>query len=126
MLAFPIVNRKKGTGMEVNGTTYKDETPEDVIRVLERARMARFRIRVDYGDTETGESWGESFDTTGYVGRSMGPVKIPILVHNARSMGGGGILDHCIVRIEYANKRDGGVLYEHPTYIEAAGLRVAY
>ena len=97
--------------MEVNGTSYHDDTPREVIDILERARQARFRIRLDYGDPETGESWGEVFDIEGYVGRSTGPIKIPLLVHNARSMGGGAIMDDKIIGIAHANKQRGGELY---------------
>lgn len=44
----------------------------------------------------------------GTVGRSTGKVKIPLLVHNSRSMGGGGILTHCIIGIRLSRKdRDG-------------------
>ena len=35
---------------------------------------------------------------------------------NKRSRVGGHILDLCIVKISYANKKDGGVLYQHPLY----------
>ena len=94
-----------------SGTSYHAETPRIIIQVLERARKYHTRITVDYGDVKTGESWNECFDVTGYVGRSTGPVKVPLLVHNYRSMGGGSILDHCIISIRFANKKDGGFLY---------------
>jgi hypothetical protein len=51
---------------------------------------------------------------TGRVSRSMGPMKIPILISSSRAMGGGGILDGCIVRIRTAaGNRE---LYRHPLY----------
>jgi len=44
----------------------------------------------------------------------MGPRHVPILLYDKRSIGGGHILDHCIVKIqETVSKR---VLYEHPTF----------
>ena len=95
-----------------NGTSYHAETSRRIIQVLERARKYHTRITVDYGDVKTGKSWNEHFDITGYVGRSMGPVKVPLLVHNSRSMGGGAMLDHCILSIRFANKKDGGFLYQ--------------
>jgi hypothetical protein len=48
----------------------------------------------------------------GRKGRSMGPVKVPLLIANSRSMGGGAILDHCIVRLFV----DGREAYRHPKY----------
>ncbi len=44
----------------------------------------------------------EEHDITGDVGRSMGTVKSPLLVANRRSLSGGVILDHSIVRIRTA------------------------
>ena len=102
--------------MIVNGITYDATTSEAVIRVLERVRAERIRIRLHYGDTETGRDWMDTHGVEGVVGNSMGPIKIPILVHNERSAGGLGILDRCIVRIRYANRAEGGDLYRHPTY----------
>jgi len=72
------------------------------------------RVRIWYGDTETGRAWLEELDVVGTVHVSTGPRHIPILLANRRSAGGGAILDHCIVKIVDAhNKR---TLYEHPTF----------
>lgn len=96
-----------------NNTCYATTTPDKVIEVLETARQNRTRVIVDYG-TDDGQSWGEVNDITGYVGRSTGTAKIPLLVHNTRSMGGGAILDHCIVKIMTSKGKK--VLYQHPKY----------
>ena len=64
------------------------------------------RIVLDLGDTETKEIWNESFDVTGYVGKTTGIKPMLILVHNARSMGGGIISTNRILTIkESAGKR---------------------
>lgn len=99
----------------VNGTSYPDVTPWAVIDVLEAARASGQRIRVHYGDSNTGQDWGDIHDVRGTVGRSMGPVKVPLLIANSRSMGGGAILTGAIVRIRTTRKprRD---LYRHPSY----------
>lgn len=99
---------------EVNGTFYDINTPQNIVNILEKAREQKFRIILDYGDTATGQSWGEIHDITGYIGRSTGKIKIPILVHNSRSFGGGGILDNCIVKISLSKGK--AVLYQHPNY----------
>ena len=93
-------------------TCYHETTPEAVRRVLENARVNRERIRVFYGDTDTGRDWCEENDTQGRVGRSTGNIKIPLLLHNERSMGGGALLDHCVVKI----MRGKCVLYQHTRY----------
>lgn len=105
--------------MIVDGTTYHDDTPAAVVQILEqcRTRRPRTRIRLCYGETSgpnAGQDWGETYDVAGYVGRSCGPTKIPLLIHNSRSLGGGGILTHCIVSIQ--ESRGGRILYRHPNY----------
>ena len=102
------------TYRQVNGTFYDERTPGEVIRVLESARQNRIRLHISLGNTETGRDWLEEFETHGYIGRSMGPVKVPLLIANRRSLGGGAILDHCVVRIRTA--AGGWVLWQHPAY----------
>jgi len=105
--------------MIINGTTYHDETPIEIANILETARLSRvngngYRLRFHWGDTETGRDWGDTYHVEGYVGRSGGTSKIPLLIWNSRSYGGGAILDHCIVKIVTA--RGKRILYQHPTY----------
>ncbi len=84
----------------VNGTSYDARTKQEVIDVLETARKNNTRIILDYGDVKTGSSWNETYDITGTLGRSTGKNKISILLYNKRSIGGGAILDHCIIGIK--------------------------
>ena len=74
------------------------------------------RIRIHYGDTETGQDWGDVYDVAGYVSQSTGREPILLLVNNSRSMGGSPILLDNIVRVRSAARRDGGDIYRHPTY----------
>ena len=109
---------------EIDGLFYDERTPEAVCNILSRfyhmSRTGRIapRLRVWYGDTETGRCWMEENDITGYVGRSTGPIKIPLLIHNSRSYGGGAILDHCIIRITARNPHVNRIdcLYSHPDF----------
>ena len=98
----------------INGTTFHDETPIAVCNILNDAISSRLskRIRIFFGDKETGKDWNEFYDTIGYVGCSSGLIKIPLMIHNTRSTGGGAILDHCIVKITVDKK----TVYQHPKY----------
>jgi hypothetical protein len=82
---------------------YHQETAPEVINAMERCRKSRRRIKIYLGDPQTGKTWNEEHDVFGYIGLSKGhKAYFPILVHNARSYGGGSILDHCIVKIREA------------------------
>lgn len=99
----------------VNDTFYDGRTPERVISTLESARLANRRLHIHYGDPETGEDQNEEFESEGYVGRSTGRVKSPLLIHNSRSLGGGTIMSERIVKIRSTGKK-GIVLYQHSNY----------
>lgn len=83
-----------------NGTAYKNKTPDELVLLLEELRTNQTRIVVDYGDIKTGKSWGEVCDIVGRIGRSTGQIKIPLLIFNKRCLGGGGLLDDCILSIK--------------------------
>lgn len=95
-----------------NGTYYNKETPYQLIDILEKARHCKTRVRIFYGDTETGKSWNEEHDIIGTLSRSGGQIQVPILIHNSRSYGGPAILDHCIIRIT-SDKR---IIYTHDNF----------
>lgn len=96
----------------VNGTAYHMATPMAVVRELEFARLQSRRIRIFYGDAETGEDWCAEYNVIGTIGRSTGIIKVPLLLKKITSYGGGALLDHCIVKIT-ENKR---VIYQHKNY----------
>lgn len=97
---------------EPSGTYYHDTTPRPVIDALENARNTGARVRLFLGDRETGKDWNEENDVTGFIGRSSGPIKIPLLLRTKSSSGGGSILCDCIVRL-LVNGRE---VYRHPKY----------
>lgn len=98
----------------VGGTYFDARTPVEAINVLEKARLNRTRLHISLGDAVTGRDWLEEFECFGFIGRSMGPSKVPLLLPLSRSIGGGTILDHCIVRIRHSS--GGKVLWQHPKY----------
>lgn len=97
----------------IEGTSFHKNTPLSVCNIL-NSIMHNWnqKIRIFYGDTKTGLDWNESYDTFGFIGRSSGEVKIPLIIYSKRSFGGPGILDDCIVRITI-DKKD---VYRHPLY----------
>ena len=58
------------------------------------------RVRLFYGDVNTGKAWNEEHDVMGTVGKSTGRAPVLLLIPTRRSMGGGAILDRCIVGIQ--------------------------
>jgi hypothetical protein len=84
------------------------------VQALNTARLARTRIRIYYGDTETGRDWLDEHGMTGTIGNSMGPLRVPLLIPTSRSHGGPALLDQCIVKIK--ETRSDKVLYQHPKY----------
>ena len=94
---------------EKNGTYYNADAAPDMIDLLERLRASATRVRFHWGDTKTGKDWGDIYDVSGHISRSTGTKKIPILIHNSRSMGGGAILDNCIIGIKHS--KGGQILY---------------
>ena len=95
-----------------NGTCYNAETPDEMIEILEKLRENRTRCRFHWGDIKTGIDWEDDFDVKGRISRSTGPIKIPILIYNERSIGGGGMLTHCIVKI--TTTKGNKLIYQHP------------
>lgn len=96
------------------GTFYHKQTPDEVINILDTYLHRGQRLKLYYGDNKTGRDWNEAHDTTGTIGLSTGQIKVPLLLANVRSSGGGAILDHCVIKIK--DVKTGHVLYQHEKY----------
>jgi hypothetical protein len=121
----PVEYVKDSYGIEykiVDGTAYHIDTPDIVVKILEdnRKNHRGKRLRLWYGNSKTGEDWEESYATTGYIGRSTGLVKIPLLIHDTRGWGGPGLLDDTIIKIA-ETKEPHRVLYQHPDFHKKEG-----
>jgi hypothetical protein len=117
---YTFVNGGTITYKIVNRTTYHNDTPNEVVKILEEARQSNHNIllRFCYGDKEIGRDWGEKHDTCGYIGRSTGEIKIPLLISIQNGLDGPGILDNCIIKIErkHLNEKKYTEVYRHPRY----------
>lgn len=85
--------------------------PKALIRCVRKAMRNGDTVRIWLGDRETGRSWMEEHDTVGMIGRSMGPMRVPILVPPGGD-GGGAILMDCIVRIDVGGETG----WAHPKF----------
>ena len=97
----------------VNGIYFNKDTNDEVCNILAKyCGDKNQRIRIFYGNTDTGKDWFEAYDTIGYVGKSCGDIKIPLMLPKRNSTGGCPILDCRIIKITIDKK----VVYEHPLY----------
>jgi len=90
---------------EYKGVYFYKGTPIVLADKLLALKDRKERIVLDYGDTQTGESWNEEHDTTEYIGKTTGTKPMLILVFNKRSLGGGLILTHSILTIKPAKEK---------------------
>ena len=84
----------------LSGTSYWTSTDPRLVKVLEDARDSRVRLKVTYKDGSV---------EFGRIGRSTGTIKVPLLIHNKRSMGGGEILTTYVA--EVSTSSGGTLLY---------------
>lgn len=87
-----------GKNIQNEGWKYKEN--EKLWKVLSSLVHSDRRVRIWYGDTETGRSWNVESEFTGTIGRSTGKIAVPLLIKTSRSYGGGALLDDCIIRID--------------------------
>jgi len=114
----------------MNDTCYHEKTPPAVRKALEKARTHGLMVRLMLGDPETGKVWLEENDVVGFIGRSTGTQKVPLMVEAllrsptevVNDHGGPQLLDHCILRI--INCSTGHDLYRHPK-LQLPDLRVS-
>ena len=99
----------------VSGISYGSRTPDAVVAALEAVRRSGERVRIRYGDVATGRDWLDEHDVEGRIGNSMGPTRVPLLIHSRRSLGGPALLDEAVVRVTTTGCR-GRTLYVHPAY----------
>jgi hypothetical protein len=77
-------------------TWYRAGTPAKVRSIIEAARKSRQEegnsgqiLRIFYGDPATGHDWISEYDTIGFIGRTSGSRKEPLILEPLRSEYGG-------------------------------------
>ena len=86
------MNNTNGYKLTSGGTHYRQDTPEELIKVLERARVSRQRVAIVYR--------AESAPVYGRIGRSMGPtLRVPLILHTTRSNGGEPVCTSIIAEV---------------------------
>jgi hypothetical protein len=96
-------------------TYFESGTDPKVARILERYRDSGDRVRLIFGNPETGESWLEEHDVLGRIGRTTGGWKAPILVPDGEI--GGGIISTSRV-LAIIDQSTGGVKWRHENFGE--------
>lgn len=121
-----IESHGKKYTVTLSGTYYPADTDIAAISAMEYARLSDHRVRVFIGYTEAyrgqggtegkpGEVWPQEYDVTGYIGRTTGQVKSPILLHSKASSGGGIISADCLLGLRLTTGACAW-LYKHPNF----------
>ena len=101
-------------GRNIQNGGWKHRENGELWKVLSSLVHSGRRVRIWYGDTETGASWNEEYEVAGTIGRSSGKIAVPLLVRNSRSHGGMALPDDCIVRIDDIKEKR--TVYRHDNF----------
>ena len=127
-LSLPVREEEKGTlaqydlyqeaiktyaDARLNETWHHPDALPEVSKIIDRCIKNGTRVRLFYGDTNTGREWGEENDVLGTIGRTTGPLKSPIMIPKGECSGT-TILEHCLLKIMDADTRR--VLWVHTQY----------
>lgn len=96
------------------GTYYHVGTPDSLVHILEKARTSQTKLKIYLGDTATGRDWMEESDKTGFISRSNGPIKIPILMKYLGAPGGTDLMPENILKLSVVSL--GTILYQNKLY----------
>jgi hypothetical protein len=127
-LSIPVRENEKGTlsqyllykeaikayaDARLNETWHHPDALPEVSKIIDRCIKNGTRVRLFYGDTNTGHEWGEENDVLGTIRRTTGPLKSPIMIPKGEHSGS-KILEHCLLKIMDADTHS--VLWVHKHY----------
>lgn len=98
------------TEIEYQGLYFNTETDPKVMQIIAENIGTENRLRFFLGMDK--KYWLEEYDTIGRIGKSTGVTPIPLLIQTSRSLGGTGILTHCVQMITI----DKQIVYQHPEF----------
>lgn len=93
---------------------FKGYTKPEVQQAITKAHEDKTKIRIFYGDGDTGQAWCENYGVLGYVKPSRGLESIPLIVQSKRSKGGPMIVMELLVGI--FNTDTGQPMYAHKNF----------
>lgn len=101
----------------INGLRFSEGASPQVIKAVQKCMEQDIRVKIDFGDTKTGEPFNQAFESFGYIkAKADGDFMYPILVNDRKSMEGEPLRDDSIIKIEGSNSAEGGLIYQHPNY----------
>lgn len=106
----PRVITTNNTCMEYKGVFFDEKTPYAVAREVYKIIKEHKRIRLFFGDRETGEDWLVDYDNIGFIG--VGSEYIPVFCLSPENCFTEALATENIVKIQSENR----VIYEHPHY----------
>ncbi len=105
----------------LSAKTYFDPGTDPLVqRALERYRKSGKRVRVFFGDPETGRDWCEEWDVVGQIGRSGGTMKVPLLLPLGENFGPAIMTSKVLRVMDVATNKD---VYRHVKY-QVPGLEI--
>ncbi|WPS85289.1 hypothetical protein SMD22_01290 (plasmid) [Brevibacillus halotolerans] len=109
-----ISNGKIETRKVLNGIWYQENTPYELLPILDGLYRSGTRCRFYFGDIDTGYDWGCQNYILGTISISTGEINAPLLISSKRGYSGCALLTGSIVKI--VASKGGQVLWKHPNY----------
>lgn len=99
--------------INIKGLEFMSTLPIGAANALIGAWKSGDRVRIFYGDVDTGEQWMEDHDVSGYVEPAYF-LRMPVLAYSKRSVSTTPIMQNCLVRI--IRTKDGKELWRAANY----------
>lgn len=111
---YRLLLTKAAGKLPTDESWYHPRTPAQARQALETARIARYRVRLYYGDPATGRDAMEIVNTVGYIGRRGHDLPLPVLLAQPGDRHGTRIHSAALVRVAALDHHVD--LWQHPRY----------